>query len=218
MLGALEARVGSRFRFLDLGTGTGSLSERICRQFPNSRGVAIDFDPVLLKLARTGLGDERGRLRWVETDLRSRSSTRSLPPGQFDAVVSSTALHWLAGRELKDLYRQIAGRIRKGGLFLNADELAYPRSSTAFREAARFTRKAAAVAAGETWDDWWSAIERDRRFSAEVALRRERYPHSHMGTPTPDLDGHVRRLRSAGFREVEVIWSRWQNRVLAAIR
>jgi trans-aconitate methyltransferase len=49
MLDALRVGVGTPFRFLDLGTGTGSLTERILRRFPSARGVAVDFDPVLLR-------------------------------------------------------------------------------------------------------------------------------------------------------------------------
>jgi SAM-dependent methyltransferase len=218
MLDALRVGVGTPFRFLDLGTGTGSLTERILRRFPSARGVAVDFDPVLLRVARTALGDMGGRVVWVEADLRKRTWAQSLPVPRFDAVVSSTALHWLTGRELRNLYSATARRIRRGGLLLDADALSNPASSPNLRRMARSAGARGVRTAFETWDEWWSAIERDPRFAAEVALRRRRYPHSHMGTRTPDLEGHVRRLRAAGFREVGVIWSHWENRVLAAVR
>ena len=220
LLAALRAGVGRRFRFLDLGSGTGSLSERVLRRFPESRGVALDFDPVLLALARRALSGAGARLRWVETDLRDPRWVRALPTGQFDAAVSSTALHWFTPTELGGLYEQLARRVRRGGLFLNADSLAYPPSEPAIRRIAREARRTAAPApaTGESWEGWWTAIEREPALRAELDLRRARFPTAHMGTPTADLSGHVRRLRAAGFREADVIWSHGNNRLLAAVR
>jgi SAM-dependent methyltransferase len=220
MLELLGAHLGNRFRFLDLGAGTGSLSERILRRYPRSRGVALDFDPLLLRIARVGLRGFSPRLGWVEADLRRRDWPRALPTGRFDAAVSSTALHWLTGSQLRQLYGALGRVVRPDGLVLNADALAYPSGETRLRAIVREVRhrRRATRGAVETWDEWWSAAEQDPRFSEEVALRRRRYPHPHMGTPTPDLAGHVRRLKAAGFREVDVVWSHGQNRVLAAVR
>jgi SAM-dependent methyltransferase len=221
MLGALRAGLGERFRFLDLGAGTGSLSERILRRFPRARGVAVDFDPILLRIGRAGLGTLGGRLTWVEADLRRAGWVRALPRGRFDAVVSTTALHWFDGRNLERLYREVAKLLRPRGLFLNGDGLGYPLESTTVRRLARVASRsgrARRAGGGESWDDWWLAVERDPRFAREVELRRERFPVAHERVRTPDLAGHVARLRRAGFREVEVAWARWSNRVLLAVR
>jgi len=220
MLDAIGAAVGPRFRFLDLGTGTGSLSERIVHRFPRATGWSVDFDPVLLKLARTGLPELRTRLRWIETDLRRADWSTALPAGRLDAVVSTTALHWLTPPQLTRLYRVLGHRIRPGGIFLDGDSLGYPSSEPRLAKVARAVRQrpGSPPTRGETWDVWWASIRRDARFRAEFAVRDERYPREHAGTPTPDLAGHVRRLRSAGFSEVDVVWSWGSNRVLAAIR
>jgi len=220
MLRILGAAVGPRFRFLDLGAGTGSLSERILRRFPGARGVALDFDPVLSKIGRIGLSDFDRRLRWVDADLRSRSWVRALPPGRFDAVVSSTALHWLTGPELRRLYVSIAARLRARGLFLNADWIAYPRAQRRLAGISRRAgpRRADARKWHESWDEWWRKVEQEPALAAEVVLRRRRFPHAHEGTSTPDEAGHRAGLRAAGFREVGVVWSHREYRVLAALR
>jgi len=75
-----------------------------------------------------------------------------------------------------------------------------------------------AARGGATWDDWWAQVLNDPALRSEAELHRVRYPHSHSGTPTPDVAGHLRRLRAAGFREAGVVWSRWNNRVVAAVR
>jgi SAM-dependent methyltransferase len=215
------ALVGRRPRVLDLGCGTGAVAERVLAGLPGARVVAVDYDPVLLKIARTGLGTLGGRVTWVDTDLRAANWTRALPAGRYDAAVSSTALHWLTAVQLGRMYQALARRIRPGGVFLNADSLHFgaraPRLARAGRRLAE--RPSATRRAGwNAWTKFWEDIEHDPDLTEEVSLRHLRYPHEHSGTPTPDLLGHARLLRRAGFREVALVYSRGESRVLAAVR
>ena len=221
LLHPLGPTLGRRFRALDLGCGTGSLSERILARYPSARVVALDYDPVLLAIGRRGLGRAGGRLTWVEADLRRDGWEKALPPGRFDAVVSSTALHWLTTRELGQVYRTLARKIRHGGLFLNGDGIMFGRSSPRLRAIARAAGRryrSKRGRRGRTWEDWWRAALRDPFLAPEAKLHRIRFPRAHTWFVTPDLRGVVRLLRRAGFREVELLWSVWQNRVLAAVR
>jgi SAM-dependent methyltransferase len=221
MLEALEQGVGSRFVCLDLGCGTGSLSERILRRFPHARTVAIDHDPVLMTIGRVGLGDFRGRLTWLDADLRRKDWAGELPARRFDAAVSTTALHWFTGAELGRLYEDLARVIRPGGWFLNGDHIAFsPADAELHRTSRAILKRRArrAGSAGASWSAWWRAALADPHLTPEAQLHRVRYPHSHSGTPTLDLDGHLARLRAAGFREARLIWTRWENRVIAAVR
>ncbi len=221
----LGALAGPHPRCLDLGAGTGAVAERVLSSYPRARVVAVDYDPVTRRLGETALGTARGRLTWVDADLRSPSWTRQLPAGRFDAALSSTALHWLRGAELGRLYRDLARRLRPGGVFLNADSLSYAPDARRVRAAAatlaqryRERRAPGRPRPAETWAEWWDEIRHDPALAAEVRLRDERFPHEHLGTPTPDLTGHIRRLRAAGFREVELVYSRGSSRVLVAVR
>jgi SAM-dependent methyltransferase len=219
MLDAIDALVGTRFRALDLGCGTGSTSERLLRRFPGARSVAIDHDPILLRIGSTGLGTMSGRLRWVDADLRGKDWVRSLPVARFDVVVSTTALHWLDPTQLHRLYDRLARLLRPGGWFLNGDRLAYARELPRLREGARVARhRPGGSPSGESWRAWWQAVMRDPRLAAEAELHRQRYPEAHGDTRTLDFAGHVRALRRAGFREVGLVWAQWDNRVLAAMR
>jgi SAM-dependent methyltransferase len=225
MLDWLEALVGRRARCLDLGCGTGAVSERLLARFPRARSTGVDFDPVLLRLGATGLGSVRGRMRWVDADLRTPNWAAALPRGRYDAALSSTALHWLTGSQLAQCYRETARRLRPGGVLLNADHLAFPLNAVRLRAAARDLRHAEAAPArsrsermAESWTQWWKEVARDPALRSELTLRSQRFPLEHAGTPTPDLGGHRARLLRAGFREVEVVWSQGESRVLAAFR
>ena len=222
MIEALDGVLPPRARVLDLGCGTGSLSERVLDRFPRVKVVAIDRDPLLLAIGRAALGDRGGRLTWVDADLRAPDWPRGLPRGRFDAAVTSTAMHWLTSPELARLYRALGRRIRPGGIFLNADSIRtrrrYPRLRRILERGARRRNARLPGAVGDSWSDWWTSALHEPGLAEEAALHRSRFPRSHHGTRTADLAGHERSLRRAGFREVAVIWSRGRSRVLAAVR
>jgi len=219
----LSVALPSRFRALDVGCGTGSLSERVLARCPKGRLVAIDHDPVLLAIGRHGLGSVGGRLTWVDADLRASDWDRSLPAGRFDAAVSTTALHWLHPAELRRFYRGLARRLRPGAIFLDGDSLpARPGSRSRIVRLAREIRHRRARDPGregaKPWSAWWRDVSREPGLATEWAEHQRRYPHAHGNDPSSGLVLHRRALRAAGFREVGVLWQDLDDRVLVAIR
>ncbi len=115
--------MGRRFTALDLGSGPGSLSARLLRRFPRGRSVAVDYDPVSLRVGQGALGSSGGRLQWVDARLGHPGWTERLPRRRYDAALSTTALHWLTAPALGRLYRDLHGLLRPGGVLLNGDHL-----------------------------------------------------------------------------------------------
>lgn len=219
----LSVAFPSRFRALDIGCGTGSLSERVLRRCPGARVVAVDHDPILLAIGRNGLGTIHGRLTWVDADLRAPDWDRSVPRGRFDAAVSTTALHWLKPPELRQLYKGLARRLRPRGIFLNGDSLpADPGSrSRIVRLAGEIRHRRArdrATADARPWSEWWREVSKEPGLSEEWAEHERRYPRAHGNDPASGLNLHWRALVAAGFREVGVLWQDLDNRVLVGIR
>ncbi len=213
----------ARFRALDIGCGTGSLSERVLRSCPGARVVAVDHDPVLLAIGRHGLGTVHGRLTWVDADLRAPDWDRSLPVGRFDAAVSTTALHWLKPPELRRFYKGLARRLRPGAIFLNGDSLpAHPGSTSQIVRLARKIRQRRArdraPADARPWSEWWREVSKEPGLSREWAEHERRYPHAHGNDPASGLSLHRGALLAAGFHEVGVLWQDLDNRVLVGIR
>lgn len=159
---------------LDLAAGPGSASARLLRRLPGSRSVAVDADPVLLRLGEGAQGDHGGRLRWVQADLRDPAWVDARGQDTFDAVISTTALHWLTPPEVAQVYRQLAGLLRPGGVLLNGDLLPLPAHLSRIRaavEAVDERRQAAALAGGsQAWQDWWDTLRREPALLASIGF------------------------------------------------
>lgn len=221
MLDVLEALLSEPFVALDLACGPGSISQRLLSRFPQARCIAVDIDPILVLLGQQTLGSMQGRLRWVEADISQPSWIAQLGEEHVDAVLSTTALHWLPASSLMDLYRQLGTLLRPGGVFLNGDSFGFAPHMPSFTRVcehgqARWSEEAA-KAGNEDWETWWEAIRREPGMEALFAERERRFSGK---TKPPEAlsEVHMAALRDAGFHEVGVIWQRLDNRVVMAVR
>src|SRR5208282_828085 len=121
ILKVLKNRFRGPIKVLELGSGPGTLTERVLRRFPKSRVVAVDSDPVLLRVGTEALNRFRRRTTWVLADLRERDWSSNLPEHRFDVAVSSLTLHWLEEGEVRILYRDLRAWLRPGGMIVNGD-------------------------------------------------------------------------------------------------
>lgn len=222
MFDVLGASLPKRFTALDLGCGPGSLTLRLLRRFRGARVVAVDFDPVVLRLGREALASLRGRISWVDADIGSKAWTKRIPVRRVDAAVSTTALHWLRPTQLRRLYGDLAHLLRRGGVFLDGDYLPWGSGRRRLRHLAETVR--AARFGGKSlqsewapWRAWWKSIEKVPALRDEFRERRARAFEHPQGEPL-SLEFHERALRQAGFREVDVVWQDLENRILLGIR
>lgn len=224
MFDVLAELLPASFVALDLACGPGSISQRLLDRFPDARAIAVDIDPVMLAIGRGALGTVDGRLRWIEADLASPGWLEGLGETQIDAVLSSTALHWLEPEPLARLYHDLGQRLRPGGLLLNADNMAF---STALPTLARLSQHALEEqwtdasfdARGiETAEQWWDALSLEPAFAPLLTERTRRFAGKRRQETPPGFDVHVTTLHEAGFREVGTVWQMLSNRVLLAVR
>ena len=210
-------------RLLDLACGPGSTSRRLLDCFPAVTVVALDADPLLLEIGRRTQGDSGGRLHWLRSDLREPGWASQL--GQwapFDAVLTSTAMHWLASSDLVRVYRQLGELIRPGGIFLNAEHLRPTRPGNRLGDMMRSVRTRltrADRADGENWDAWWEAARIESGFALLLAERDAVFSEVH---PRHDeyitAKFHEEALAIAGFSETAVVWRFLDDTIVGAIR
>lgn len=239
MLDALEGTLGSDFIALDLGCGPGALARRIADRFPRTRVLAVDLDPVLLAIADAAHGNAGGRIRWVQANLGDPAwpaALADLGVEGVDAALSTTAIHWLRTGAIADLYRQLARLVRPGGIVLNGDHMQYAPVLPTFRRLAEDWRarqlEAGRAAGSDTWEQWWLGVRADPQFSQLLEERdrlyawRPREREAAIGSSSAEgaevvhtgIDLHMAALREAGFREVDTVWQRLDNRVVLAVR
>ncbi|GAA1916174.1 class I SAM-dependent methyltransferase [Streptantibioticus ferralitis] len=220
MLDLVEAVAGPSPVVLDLACGTGSISDRLLKRFPEARSTALDLDPALLTIARGHFADEP-RIQFVTADLRDPEWTRKLPHREFDAVLTATALHWLQTEPLAWLYGEIAGVLRDGGIFMNADHMpdpATPRINAA-EHALRHARMGRERSAGAVpdWREWWQLAAADEQLAAAVARRYEIFGDHADGEPHP-VEWHAQTLRDVGFSEARAVWRSVPDAVVLGLK
>jgi SAM-dependent methyltransferase len=225
MFDAVAALLPASFVALDLACGPGSISQRLLARFPEARVIAVDIDPVLLAVGRGALGTADGRLRWVDADVASPEWLETLGESQVDAVLSTTALHWLTLEPgLDRLYRDLGRLLPKGGLFLNGDNMSY---SPALPSIGRLSQRvmdeqwtdAAFAARGiETAEQWWAAISAEPGIQPLLDERTRRFAGKRRPDFSPGFDVHTATLYDAGFSEVGTIWQVLSDRLLLAVR
>lgn len=112
---ALEVALVQPRRVLDLGAGTGALSETILEKTVATTVQLLDLDEEMLAQARVRLKRFGERARY-----RRQSFLDPLP--ECDAVAASLALHHVpAVTEKTQLYKRILKALEPGGVLVNAD-------------------------------------------------------------------------------------------------
>jgi tRNA (cmo5U34)-methyltransferase len=188
MLDAAAALVAPRAgMILDLGIGTGALSERCLAVARRARVTGVDSDAEILRMAQRRLGHRaeliHGRFEDVEF-------------ARADAVVASLALHHISTKARKlAVYRRIYRALRPGGVFISAD------CSTANDASLRKQQERG----------WRDHVRRSYTNSQASACLKE-WGREDFYVP---LDTELRMLESCGFRP-EVAWRRGMFAVLVA--
>ncbi len=179
--GLIPFEANQPFEVLDLGAGTGVLSQFIAAKFPHTKILLADIAPEMLKLAQ-----ERFARAGREVDSRMRylilDHGQDPIPGRFDAIVSGLSIHHLEHDEKRALFARIYAALPAGGIFINAE-----------------------VILGETDEieqranqDWMAAAREAGASESDLAAAIERQRHDRCAT----LDAQMSWLRETGFRDV----------------
>jgi tRNA (cmo5U34)-methyltransferase len=184
---------GGPARVLDLGAGTGLLSAAVADALPQAELVLLDEAPGMLEQARTRLADLGDRVTYALARMQD-----PWPAGDYDVVVSSLAIHHLDDDAKRALFRRVRERLRPGGVFVNAEQIAGPTPAV---DALNVERWGAQIAA--------AGITPQQRAEADARMALDR--------PAP-VEDQVRWLREAGFAEADCVFKQWRFAVYAGWR
>jgi SAM-dependent methyltransferase len=191
-------------KVLDIGCGTGSLSQVILKKSPTAILYCVDVDPTLLWIAEELKENNKDRVYISQADLRDNSWVKDYS-FKFDAIVSATALHWLTANELQSLYLNIYSMLTENGLFINADHAgsestllqAYWEKS---RESQREVEEEKEI---NDWDSFW--IDYSKGINIDIkAIHDELFNNRETGSEEgQSLSWHMEKLKAAGFSMTE---------------
>jgi tRNA (cmo5U34)-methyltransferase len=164
---------------LDLGGGTGALTERMLTELPAAHVTLVDLDPAMLEVAR-----DRLRVFGSRVTVKEGSFLDPLP--HTDAVVASLALHHVKDlRQKGALYGAIHRALPPGGVFLTADVTVSDEPLTSRVTYAFWAAHLATSGASNPYDRFTEWAGEDRYFS---------------------LDEEFEALRAGGFPRPECVW------------
>lgn len=175
---------------LDIGAGTGLLSAMLLKRHPGAKLALIDISDHMMAIARKRF-ENRHDVEYIIDDFASYDFTRS-----FDLVVSALAIHHLTDKEKSALYRKVYGHLKKGGVFINADQVL---GSTAYLETLYK-------------EDWINKVKASPLSREDLMKAGERTRLDKMAT----LEAQLGWLKEAGFADVDCIYKFYNFVVLYA--
>lgn len=222
MLDILEISQNPPYRLLDLASGTGSLSTRFLERFPDSETVMMDQDPVLLRISRENFRNTGSKHSWIDGDISAPENYREIAPQSLDAVMSTTALHWLSEDAFSRVLKQCFLALKPGGIFLNGDHIHSTGDSDTFNmledKFSNLHRKAVYSEDIPDWDGFWKLVSEISELSEEFRQRNVLYPPGWTHGKKITLERQTDFLRKAGFEVPGIVWSSFSDRILMAIK
>ena len=102
---------------LDLGAGTGLLTEIIIKKFPNAKITLIDISVEMINISKKRLKE------YSDITYQIADYSYDFPPEKFDLIVSSLSIHHLTNENKINLFVQIKKSLKENGIFINADQV-----------------------------------------------------------------------------------------------
>ena len=117
---------------LDVGAGYGPVSAFILDRYPHATCIGQDGSEPMLDRARVLMAKYGERFMPHRSDLFA-SDWLPAKFGTFDAAVSAICLHNLRDfKRISEIYGEVRGRLKAGGVFLNLDLVNAPDGSGPF--------------------------------------------------------------------------------------
>ncbi len=181
---------------LELGCGTGEFSLKILQRCPDAQVIALDYSPRMLQYAQAKITAAGYQNRWsgIEADFGdwANNPEKWAIGGEFDACVSSLAIHHLQDEMKFKLFQQIAASLNSNSCFWNADPT-LPESPVLVE---------VYKAAREEWATEQGITLAEVRAKVGTSVTQGYSSQDQLAS----LDAHLQMLTQAGFATVAVPW------------
>lgn len=175
---------------LDLGAGTGLMSNFILQKYPKSKLTLIDLSDGMLEIARARFSDH-SNIKYIASDYTKFDYIE-----QYDLVISSLSIHHMIDPEKKELFKKLYSIMTPGSIFINVDQVL---GKTEYLETLYKS-------------DWKKYIENSGLDPVEISSAIERTKLDRMST----LDQQLQWLIQAGFSDVDCVYKYYNFVVMFA--
>jgi len=195
-------------RILELGCGTGELTQKVLQQCPNAQLVAVDYSPRMIKFIQEKLDYQvqRDRVQTFQLDFGAWANDEGETNigDNFDAVISSLAIHHLSDEMKRKLFQKIARSLNPNGRFWNADPLLpeFPELKEIYQQSR---------------EQWAQQQGLDLETVRSKLGKSETQGYSSQDQ-LATLDSHFQMLKDAGFSKTAVIWKYYNLAVFGGLR
>jgi tRNA (cmo5U34)-methyltransferase len=202
---------------LDLGAGTGALTQELFNRYPNAKVTCSDYSEEMLKHAKTQLAKFSTQVTYIQSDLRTAGWSHTVE-GKFDAVICSFLTHTMLP-QVEALYGEVYGLVESGGCFLSCDfyYAPGPKFDGVYH---RLTLREFQVRIKQQTGE-----EKSLEQIHEILMqRREKYRSAHGGNDEHKAKhsftvyDHLSWLKKAGFNEVDCVVKYKNNAVIGGLR
>ena len=169
---------------LDLGAGTGLLTQQLRKYFPDAQYTLVDFSDKMLEIAIKRFKNAPN-IKFVIKDYAVH-----FPKVKSDLIASALSIHHLNDSEKIRLYKNIFRSLNKNGYFINIDQY---------------------NSENDTVNDhyeklWINSIKRSKLNDSDFKSWKSRRKMDNETT----LEREMARLIKIGFKEVECIYKYWK--------
>lgn len=172
-------------KILDLGCGTGNITQKALMRFPEAEVTCLDLSENMIEIAKKKLSDYE-KIEYIIGDF-----TQMQIDAKYDVILSSLALHHIPSDEEKEaMYKEIYERLVNGGVFYNADVI-----------------KANSVY-NEELNDKIAMQEMKEKGITDEEILQHKQKRDDNDIPTT-LINHIKMLENVGFKDIDVIWKHY---------
>jgi tRNA (cmo5U34)-methyltransferase len=168
------------FSMIDLGCGTGTISQSVKSRFSNVKITCVDIAEKMLEIAKDKLD---GNIICIQADFNKFEF-----PEKYDLILSSLALHHLENDSDKfAFYEKIYSALNQNGIFINIDVVLG--SDDALQDV--YMKK---------WKEFMSKNVSDEEINSKWI------PTYYAEDRPTQLTSHLDMLKNSGFSSIDVIY------------